>query len=361
MANLLMQALRLAGQEVELASRFCSRDGTGDPGRQARLARLGERLADRLLRRFQAWPAEQRPDGWFTYHLYYKAPDWLGPAVSRGLGIPYFVAEASVAPKRAGGPWDLGHRAALTALERAAAVITLNPDDAVCLPTACPAHFIPPFLDPAPGRAAAEARDSHRAELCRRFDLDPATPVIATVAMMRHGDKLASYRSLAEALIHLPDLAWQLLVIGDGPARDAVERAFAPLAIKNGGRRRVRFAGVAAEQELPALLAGCNLLAWPAINEAYGMALLEAQAAGLPVVAGRSGGVPALVDSGETGLLSDPGDTAAFAADLAALLSDPGRCDRLGRAALAKVARDHSLEQAAVSLKRILDSVRAPS
>lgn len=354
MANLLIRALRLAGQEVELASRFCSREGAGDPDRQARLAALGGGLANRLLRQFQARPEGERPQGWFTYHLYYKAPDWLGPAVSRGLGIPYFVAEASVAPKRAGGPWDLGHRAVLSALDRASAVITLNPDDAACLPEACPVQMMLPFLDPAPGRAAAGSRDRHRSDLCRRFAFDPGVPVIAVVAMMRPGDKLASYRVLAAALARLPDVAWQFLIVGDGPARDEVEGAFAALA-NEGGRRRVRFAGAATERELPALLAGCSLLAWPAINEAYGMALLEAQAAGLPVVAGRSGGVPALIDNGETGLLSDPGDVAAFAADLASLLADPLRCARLGRAALAKVARDHSLELAAMNLQRILD------
>ncbi len=359
MANLLMQALRLAGQEVELASRFCSRDGAGDPDRQARLAQLGARMADRILRRFRARPTEERPGCWFTYHLYYKAPDWLGPPVSRGLDIPYLVAEASVAPKRAGGPWDLGHRATLAALERASAVITLNPDDAACLPETCPVHPISPFLDPAPGRAAAGARETHRAVLCQRFALDPGRPVVAAVAMMRPGDKLASYRLLAEALARLPDSAWQLLIVGDGPARGEVEQAFAALAAPDGGGRRVHFAGAVGERELPALLAGCDLLAWPAINEAYGMSLLEAQAAGLPVVAGRSGGVPALVDSGDTGLLSNPGDAAAFAADLERLLGDPERRDQIGRAALAKVAREHSLEQAAVSLKHILETLRA--
>jgi len=357
MANLLMQALGLAGQEVELASRFCSRDGTGNPDRQARLAKVGAGMADRILRRFRARPAARRPACWFTYHLYYKAPDWLGPAVSRGLDIPYLVAEASVAPKRAGGPWDLGHRATLAALERAAAVITLNPDDAGCLPETCPVRQISPFLDPAPGCAAAADRDRHRAALCQGFALDPGRPVIAAVAMMRPGDKLASYRCLAEALARLPAPRWQLLILGDGPARNEVEQAFAPLTAGNGGGRRVHFAGAVGEPELPALLAGCNLMAWPAINEAYGMALLEAQAAGLPVVAGRCGGVPALIESGETGLLSAPGDAAAFAADLARLLGDPERRERFGRAALAKVAREHSLEQAAARLKRILETL----
>lgn len=361
MANLLIEALRLGGQEVELASRFCSREGAGDRERQARLARLGAGLSGRLLRRFRTRPAGMRPQAWFTYHLYYKAPDWLGPPVSQGLGIPYLVAEASVAAKRAGGPWDRGHRATLAALGQAAAVITLNPNDAACLPQGCPQHVIRPFLDPAPGRAAAAARDRHRAALCRRFAFDPGRPVIATVAMMRSGDKLASYRLLAEALARLSGLPWQLLVVGDGPARGEVEATFAPLvAGETDDRRRVRFVGALGEGALPGLLAGCDLLAWPAVNEAYGMAVLEAQAAGLPVVAGCSGGVPSLVDDGTTGLLTAPGDGAAFAAALESLLGDPRRRRQFGRAALAKVAREHSLSQATAHLKDILDHLEGP-
>ena len=76
----------------------------------------------------------------------------------------------------------------------------------------------------------------------------------------------------------------------------------------------MRFAGAVPHAELPAIYASADLYLWPAINEAYGMAFLEAQAAGLPVVAGRTGGVPAVVADGVTGVLTPIGDAAAFAA-----------------------------------------------
>src|SRR3546814_3315600 len=127
MARMLVQALRHAGHEVHLASRFRSREAAGNEARLQRLQRVGEKLAERLIRRYQALPARQRPQLWLTYHLYYKAPDWIGPKVARALRIPYVVAEASVAYKRAAGPWAASHRVVLDALDQAAAVVTLNP------------------------------------------------------------------------------------------------------------------------------------------------------------------------------------------------------------------------------------------
>ena len=103
MARLLIRALETAGHSVELASRLRSREPDGDPERQAELRDLGAASADRYVERHSG---AERPDLWFTYHLYYKAPDWIGPLASRRLGIPYVVAEASVAPysPRSTGP-----------------------------------------------------------------------------------------------------------------------------------------------------------------------------------------------------------------------------------------------------------------
>ncbi|HEY5599013.1 MAG TPA: glycosyltransferase, partial [Kiloniellales bacterium] len=95
-------------------------------------------------------------------------------------------------------------------------------------------------------------------------------------------------------------------------------------------------------------------------NEAYGMALLEAQAAGLPVLAGASGGVAAIVRDGLTGVLTPPGDTAAFAAAIAALLAAPERRRAMAAAALATVAAEHCLDRAAARLDAILQQVTVP-
>src|SRR4029450_7774193 len=111
--------------------------------------------------------------------------------------------------------------------------------------------------------------------------------------------------------------------VGDGPARAEVEALMAPLG------ERVRFAGAVPHEKLPALYAAAGLYLWPAITEAYGMAFLEAQAAGLAVVAGRTGGVPAVVADGVTGLLTPVRDAPALAAAVGPLLDAPRAAARL--------------------------------
>ena len=155
-ARLLLAALERAGAtrgwEVDVASRFRSFDGVGDAARQARLRAIGARIADRLLRRYRAAPAGRSPDLWFTYHLYHKAPDWIGPVVSERLGIPYLVAEASYAAKQRGGPWSIGHEAAAEAIRRADAILALNRDDVAGVRQVARDRsrivVLPPFLGP---------------------------------------------------------------------------------------------------------------------------------------------------------------------------------------------------------------------
>jgi glycosyltransferase involved in cell wall biosynthesis len=351
MARLLMAALRRAGHDVALAARLRSRDGDGDPARQARLERVGAALAARFVRHCGNGRAAP-PDLWFTYHLYYKAPDFVGPAVADALGIPYVLAEASLAEKRREGPWRLGHAATLAAIRRADAVIGLNSADRAGLASALAAparwHGLKPFIATADFAVAPADRARHRETLAARHDLPPDEPWLIAVAMMRPGDKLASYRILAAALAGLGDRRWRLVVIGDGLVEDEVAAALAPC------RDRVVFLGKQSGEALRAVLAAADLYVWPAINEAYGMALLEAQAAGLPVLAGAAGGVPDIVADGLTGRLTPAGDAAAFAVALAELLDAPARWRDWGAAAARRAAAEHDIATAAAALDRIL-------
>jgi glycosyltransferase involved in cell wall biosynthesis len=339
-AQLFLAALRLAGHEPILASRFRSYERSGDPLRQARLAALGQRVAERRLRVWQEIP-EFMPELWFSYHVYHKAPDWLGPPIAAALGIPYVVAEASVTPIQALGPWALGHRAAECAVRRADAVIGLNSEDRECILSLLrePWRWVAfkPFVDAVTyGRRREQEGESLR---------------LIAVAMMRHGDKLASYRLLGDSLSRLLDLPWSLEVVGDGPARGDVENALAPL------KERVTWMGSLDHSSIAERLGLADLFVWPACNEAFGMALLEAQASGLPVVAGSGGGVGEIVVPEVTGLLVAPGDAAAFAAAVRRVMLDHGRRSAFAKAARTRVLAEHDLSVAARRLSVVIDAL----
>lgn len=349
LARLFQEALRRGGHDVALASRLRTYEGRGDALRQARLAATGARIAERLVRRWQRAPAHA-PQAWFTYHLYHKAPDPLGPVVSRALAIPYVVAEASHARKQAHGPWRSGYAAAEAALHAADAVVCVNPHDvpgidALCLPRA-ERLVLPPFIDVAAFVAAGETPAARAAALALAPPLPG--PRLITVAMMRPGDKLASYDALAHALFRLAGHPWHLVVVGDGSARAEVESLFAGL------QPRVRFVGTQPPDVVAALLATADLFVWPAVAEVLGLAMLEAHACGVPVVAGRRPGSEAIVDDGHTGRLVHAGDVDRFAAAVVALLDDPGQRRRLGQQAAARARTGHDVGSAARALDALL-------
>ena len=396
LARLLLSALERAGAtrgwEVDVASRFRSFDGAGDADRQARLREIGARIADRLLHRYREAPAGRSPDLWFTYHLYHKAPDWIGPVVSERLGIPYVVAEASHARKQARGAWRIGHEAAAEAIRHADAILALNRDDVAGVRQVARDRsriiVLPPFLAPrgvvpdegrlgrdpvrvdgeeSPGASrrfplpvtaaahAAPGRPGARAAVSRRFGVPDDEPWLLCVAMMRGGRKLASFEMLADALAR-PGLAaarWHLVVAGEGPARREVESAFA-------GRLpagRVTFTGRVEGEALAGLYAGADLFVWPAVGEPMGMAMLEAQGHGLPVVSARTRGVPDLVRHEETGLLVPEGDAGAFADAVQALLGAPERRRRMGRTARARIDREHGFEAASDRIGELIETL----
>lgn len=342
MADLLMAALRLAGHEVVIASRLRSYGKDPDASRLTRLEEEARRDRNHLTRRFD--DGERAPDLWFTYHPYYKAPDLIGPMLSQTLAIPYVTAEASFAGKRAAGPWAAWHKASLPALARAACHFTFTARDREGLLAGGVEQSamvdLPPFIETAPFLTMAGPR------------LRDRPPHMVCVAMMRGGRKLQSFRDLASALARLGDIDWQLTLYGDGPQRAAVEAAFAVLPAG-----RIRFAGRIGAQDLPAALARADLYVWPGLGEAYGLAYLEAQAAGLPVIAYNSGGVSACVDDGQTGLLVGESDDAGFAAAIRSLLQNSELRDHLGSQARTMALTKRSLSVAAERVEAALSVI----
>ena len=131
----------------------------------------------------------------------------------------------------------------------------------------------------------------------------------------------------------------RLLLVGDGPDRAKLESR----CRAEGCCDVVTFLGQL--QAVEEVLAGADLFLLPSENESFGLAGLEALACEVPVVGARIGGIPEVVDDGETGLLYPVGDVRAMAAGAIALLSDPER-----HAAFARRARERSVERFAESV-----------
>lgn len=353
MARSLLKALAQGGADVRLASGL--RSWVRTPSDEARIGLLDAAATerDRLLAEFKssAW----RPDVWLTYHPYYKSPDLLGPALSAELAIPYATVEASFSARRATGDWAAWHEANLPALRHADVHFVMTERDhaglAQCSGVGGRLVAFPPFIESWETTngfdcAAGVGDEASFEPPCR----------LAAVAMMRRDVKLESYRFLASALGRL-DLegrcAWTLDIVGDGEARPDVERAFAE-ALGMAAEKRVRWHCALDRGGIGEVLRQSDLFVWPGFDEGYGLAYLEAQAMGVPVVAMRSGGVPAVVRDGETGVLVEEGDLDGFVRALSALIRDRRRRNCMRVSAIDFVRKERSLERASERLMAAL-------
>lgn len=335
-ARNILAALRYAGADVALASHLRSRDGTGDTAAQDRLfAEAGQEI-DRLTRegRTAGWRA------WVTYHNYYKAPDLLGPAVATALNIPYVLIEASRARKRLSGPWARFAEAAEAASDTAQVIFYASERDGQTLRRDAPAqqtliHLRPFLTEPLPPYSFV------------------AAPEILIAGMMRPGDKLASYKIIAETLAMLADTKWHARIAGDGPSRSDVETLLPP------ERNRLTYLGLCDDTEMKSAFAQSAVFLWPGVNEALGMVYLEAQAAGCTVVAQDRPGMRELLAPGR---YPAPNCGAAALADtLRKALADPDARRRRAVRLRDHITNHHLIDTAAATLRDGLARIGVPA
>ena len=179
-----------------------------------------------------------------------------------------------------------------------------------------PSHFRP-GIDPRSVRA--------------KYGLDGGPWLLTVSRLDTHKGIDTAIRALPAVRAAFPTVRYA--VAGVGSHRPEFERLVATLGLGDA----VRFLGFVADDELPALYNAADLYVGPSrrydlLAEGFGIALVEASACGLAVVAGDSGGVPDAVRDGETGLLVDPDDPAAVTAGITRLLGDPTLRRRLGDA-----------------------------
>ena len=127
------------------------------------------------------------------------------------------------------------------------------------------------------------------------------------------------------------------------------------LAAERGVADRFHFLGE--RGDVPALLGGATLSVVPSLwAEAFGLTVVEAMAAGVALVASRTGGIPELVDDGDTGLLVPPGDARALADAVRRLLDNRVLREEMAARALARARRRFSLDRAALNLYGLVSS-----
>lgn len=185
---------------------------------------------------------------------------------------------------------------------------------------------------------------------------DPRTvegkPVLGVVGSMT-SEK--GYEVLLDAMVEVkrrfPKV--QLYVIGDGPLRVDLETRAGQLELGE----TVRFLGRV--EDVRSWLYAFDLVLQPSLREGQGLALLEAMAAGCPVIASRVGGIPDFVEDQATGVLVSPGDSGALARAICELAGDEERRKRLARAGLERVRSGYSLERMIGAVETLYESLLA--
>ena len=165
-----------------------------------------------------------------------------------------------------------------------------------------------------------------------RLGLDPAGTVIGIVATLR---SWKGHRYLFQAFSRLPDREARLVVVGDGPQREALGILAGELDIAS----RVLFTGN--REDVEACLPAFDLFCLPSYaNEGVPQALMQAMACGLPVVTTPVGSIDEIVEDGVTGVMVKPEDADSLLAAIGSLLADGDR-----RRSLARGARERALQR----------------
>ncbi len=190
---------------------------------------------------------------------------------------------------------------------------------------------------------------------------DPAAAGPVFVAVGRFVEKKAPHLAvLAFAEVRRACPEARMIMIGDGPLLGATQQVARALGVA----AAIEFPGPRPHPEVGAIMRRArafvqhSVVASDGDTEGTPLAVLEAGATGLPVVATRHGGIPDAVVSGETGFLVEEGDVKGMAAGMIRLVADPLLAARLGSAARERVCAEFSLDRSMAALHRILEDVR---
>ncbi|HWZ28323.1 MAG TPA: glycosyltransferase family 4 protein [Gemmatimonadales bacterium] len=213
-------------------------------------------------------------------------------------------------------------------------------------------RVVPLGTDPAQFRPGLDTR-----EVRARYRLENGKWVLTVARLEAYKGIDTSLKAVAQVRKAGHEIGY--LVVGAGKKKDAFKKLAEELGIADA----VRFVGTVPEKDLPALYntaeayLGVSRRAEGARVEGFGIALAEASACGLPVIAGRSGGVAEAVQEGETGFVVDPEDPDGTAEALTRLLSDQLLARRLGQAGRKAVETHYNWDRVVRDLREIESQV----
>jgi glycosyltransferase involved in cell wall biosynthesis len=150
----------------------------------------------------------------------------------------------------------------------------------------------------------------------------PEAPLLLYVGRLSAEKQVDQLRAVLDAL---PEV--RLAIVGDGPERAALEEHFAG--------RSVHFAGYLQGETLSQAYASADIFTFPSALETFGLVVVEAMAAGLPVVSSRVGGIPDIVQEGVNGFTFEVNDTDGLIAGVKRILETPGRLEAMRQQARA--------------------------
>ena len=297
------------------------------PRRRESRAPRGQRHASGLQ-----GSAAVTPDIWLT--VGWTRADSPPVAEQEAAGIPW----ALVVPE-AFRPDDLTENA--SDINRAVAVVVVGSGGAHAIAPLTVATRIvqlAPFIDTAPFTAAFSVRDQHKAAIASRLQLPLASPWLLVLAPPKREATHESFTMLARACSRLAMLDWRLLVAGEDESLDEMRALLRPLA-----EQRLRFWPSLTLQDRVRLCVSCNFLLWPALRDMGLEGLLEAQAAGIPVVACSSERVRERVQDGVTGRLAKVDNAESLANHAAFFLRHPAFVRSCGEQARKMALNEHDV------------------
>lgn len=305
----------------------------------AQTIRQGMRLAQFL-----------REQGVSVVHCHDQYSNFFSALSARAAGVPVVITSKRWlhSPLRYRIANGIGFRASTTVLANSHSVArSLESDDKLRRDRVV---VIPNFVDEQAFERPSDAViDGWRDEL----RLETGVVVIGVVASLSPiKDHATLLRAISLLVPKWP--AVRLVLVGDGPERDSLRQ----LASQIGLGDVVRFAGL--RPQLPSFHFLFDISVLSSVSEGFPNSLVEAMAAGRPIVATNVGGVPDAVRERENGLLVAPADAGAFAAALEQLLASPQRREAMGAAGATRARTEFHARHVVGSLEDLYDRLLRP-